>query len=153
MTVRTTLSTGWALAAACIVAASLFTSTPSLAAIPEPASSGGPPGQGSPFACIASALSPAERKQHFEEYGPRLRASLKTIRELPNGYEFAFHTDRDTYQVLSTWMFQERLCCPFFDLELRIDREGGSTWLSLTGRDGVKEFIQAEFEPWFKKGS
>jgi hypothetical protein len=153
MTARTTLSTGWVLAAACIVVASLIASTPSLAGTPEPVSSGEPQGQGSPFACIATALSPAERKQHFEEYGPRLRASLKTIRELPNGYEFAFHTDRDTYQVLSTWMFQERLCCPFFDLELRIDREGGSTWLSLTGRDGVKEFIQAEFEPWFRRGS
>ena len=107
----------------------------------------------SPFACVMSALSPAERKQHFEEYGPRLRKSLKEIRELPDGYEFAFATDRDTYQVLSTWMFQERLCCPFFDLELRIDREGGSTWLRLTGRDGVKEFMRAEFEPWFRKGS
>jgi len=153
MTVRTTLSTRWALAAACIVAVTLLTSAPSLAAGQAPVSSGEPQGQGSPFACIVSALSPAERKQHFEEYGPRLRASLKAIRELPDGYEFAFHTDRDTYQVLSIWMFQERLCCPFFDLELRIDREGGSTWLKLTGRDGVKEFIQAEFEPWFRRGS
>jgi hypothetical protein len=151
MTVRTTLSTGWVLAAASIVTVSLLTSTPSLAATPEPVSSGEPQGQRSPFACIASALSPAERKQLFEDYGPRLRASLKEIRELPDGYEFAFPTDRGTYQVLSTWMFQERLCCPFFDL--RIDREGGSTWLRLTGRDGVKEFIHAEFEPWFQKGS
>ena len=153
MTVRRTLSTGWVLAAAWIVAATLLTPAPSLAATQAPGSSGGPQGQGSPFACIASALSPAERKQHFEEYGARLRASLKAIRELPNGYEFAFSTDRDTYKVLSTWMFQERLCCPFFDLELRIDREGGSTRLKLTGRDGVKEFIQAEFEPWLRKGS
>ena len=107
----------------------------------------------SPFACVMSALSPAERKQHFEEYGPRLRKSLKEIRELPDGYEFAFATDKETYQVLSTWMFQERLCCPFFDLELRIDREGGATWLRLTGRDGVKDFIQAEFDPWFRKSS
>lgn len=107
----------------------------------------------SPFACVMSALSPAERKQHFEEYGPRLRKSLREIRELPNGYEFAFATDKDTYQVLSTWMFQERLCCPFFDLELRIDREGGSTWLRLTGRDGVKDFMREEFDPWFRKGS
>lgn len=153
MTVHTTLSTGWMFAAASMVAVSVLTSAPALAATPEPVSSGEPQGQRSPFACIASALSPAERKQHFEEYGPRLRANLKEIRELPNGYEFAFHTDRDTYQVLSVWMFQERLCCPFFDLELRLDREGGSTWLRLTGRDGVKEFIQAEFEPWFQKGS
>lgn len=115
--------------------------------------SGEPKTNPSPFACVMSALSPAERKQHFEEYGPRLRKSLKDIRELPHGYEFAFATDKETYQMLSTWMFQERLCCPFFDLALRIDREGGATWLSLTGRDGVKDFMRAEFEPWFRKGS
>jgi hypothetical protein len=106
----------------------------------------------SPFACVESALSPAERKQHFEEYGPKLRARLERIHELPNGYEFAFAPDAETYRMLSTWMFQERLCCPFFDLDLRIDREGGPIWLGLTGRQGVKEFIAAEFDPWFQTG-
>ena len=152
MTVRAKLPR-FVLVLAWTVAARLFAPSSGLAADATNAPSAQPKSHESPFACMMSALSPAERKQHFEEYGPRLRASLKQIRELPNGYEFAFHTDRDTYQVLSTWMFQERLCCPFFDLELRIDREGGSTWLSLTGREGVKEFIQAEFEPWFRKRS
>jgi len=48
-------------------------------------------------------------------------------------------------------MLQERRCCPFFDLSLRLDREGGPMWLELTGREGVKEFIKAEFVPWFVK--
>ncbi len=104
----------------------------------------------SPFACVESALSPAERKQHFQEYGPRLRARLQRIHELPDGYEFAFSRDPGTYQMLSTWMYQERLCCPFFDLDLRIDREGGPVWLRLTGREGVKDFITAEFDPWMR---
>jgi hypothetical protein len=104
----------------------------------------------SPFACVMSALSSAERKQHFEEYGPKLRARLTKIQELPDGYEFGFAPDPETYRMLSTWMFQERLCCPFFDLDLRIDREGGPLWLRLTGREGVKEFITAEFDPWFQ---
>ena len=107
----------------------------------------------SPFACVESALSPAERKQHFEEYGPSLRGRLQRIQELPDGYEFAFANTPETYRMLSTWMYQERLCCPFFDLDLRIDREGGPLWLRLTGREGVKEFIAAEFEPWFRKGA
>jgi len=105
----------------------------------------------SPFACSPSALSPTERKQHFEEYGPRLRTRLQGIHELPNGYDFTFAADPDTYRTLAAWMYQERLCCPFFDLELRIDREGGPLRLRLTGREGVKEFIAAEFEPWFQR--
>lgn len=107
----------------------------------------------SPFACAMNAFTPAERKQHFEEFGPKLRGYCKGIRELPNGYEFRFAPDPAAYQVLSAWMLQERLCCPFFDLNLRLDREGGPMWLTLTGRDGVKEFIAEEFHPWFEKVS
>jgi hypothetical protein len=152
MTARTTLSLGLALAAVLAVGTSMFVPARIRAAgAADPR--GTAKGPESPFACSPSALSPAERKQHFEDYGPKLRARLKQIRELPDGYEFAFGTDRDTYQTLAAWMFQERLCCPFFDLDLRIDREGGSTWLRLTGRAGVKEFLRAEFEPWFRMGS
>jgi hypothetical protein len=107
--------------------------------------------QESPFACSPSALSPVERKQHFQEFGPRLRALCQEVQALPNGYKFAFAQRQDTYRLLAEWMFQERRCCPFFDLSLRLDREGGPMWLELTGREGVKEFIKAEFVPWFVK--
>lgn len=137
----------WNLCRCCLSLLALFTATPALA------SSSPSPKHESPFACVESALSPAERKQHFEEYGPRLRARLQRIQELPNGYEFGFANTAETYRMLSTWMYQERLCCPFFDLELRIDREGGPLWLRLTGREGVKEFIKAEFDPWFRRGA
>jgi hypothetical protein len=40
---------------------------------------------------------------------------------------------------------------PFFDIDLRIEREGGAFWLRLTGRDCVKQFIKSDFpEVWFK---
>ena len=48
----------------------------------------------------------------------------------------------ETYQLLTEWAFQERLCCPFFDIDLRFDRENGPLWLRLTGRPGTKEFIK-----------
>jgi hypothetical protein len=134
--------TRWNLCRCCLVCLALLTVTSAFAASPK---------HESPFACVESALSPAERKQHFEEYGPKLRARLQRIHELPDGYEFAFANTPETYRMLSAWMFQERLCCPFFDLELRIDREGGPLWLRLTGREGVKQFITAEFEPWFRR--
>lgn len=106
-------------------------------------------GHESPFACVAGALDERARKQHFDEYGPKLRTQLKGARELSDGYEFTFASSGANYRVLSAWMYQERLCCPFFDLDLGIDGEGGPLRLTLSGREGVKEFIRSEFEPWF----
>jgi hypothetical protein len=100
----------------------------------------------SPFACNAFALSPEIRKRHFEELGPALLRLMKNTRELPDGYEFQFPADNKTYQLLMEWAFHERLCCPFFDIALRFDREGGPLWLRLTGRPGTKEFIKEEFD-------
>ena len=99
----------------------------------------------SPFACNAFALSPQVRKRHFEELGPALLKLKKSIRELPDGYEFELPADNQTYQLLTEWAFQERLCCPFFDIALRLDRENGPLWLRLTGRPGTKDFIKEEF--------
>ena len=99
----------------------------------------------SAFACNAFALSPEVQKRHFEEVGPALLKLKKSMRELPVGYELEFPTDNKTYQLLTEWAFQERLCCPFFDVALRFDRENGPLWLRLTGRPGTKEFIKEEF--------
>jgi len=98
----------------------------------------------SPFACNAFALSPEVRKRHFEELGPALLKLKKSMRELPDGYELEFPADNKTYQLLTEWAFQERLCCPFFDIELRLERENGPLWLRLAGRPGIKEFIKME---------
>jgi hypothetical protein len=100
----------------------------------------------SPFACNALALSPELRKRHFEEAGPALLKLTKSRHELPDGYELELPTDSKTYQLLTEWAFQERLCCPFLDIALRFDREGGPLWLRLTGRPGTKEFIKEEFD-------
>lgn len=101
----------------------------------------------SPFACNALALSPEARKRHFEEVAPALLKVKKSTRELPDGYEFEFPANKETYQLLTEWAFQERLCCPFLDIGMRFDREGGPLWLLLTGRPGTKEFIKEEFAP------
>src|SRR4029453_6042823 len=99
----------------------------------------------SPFACNAFPLSPEGRKRHFEELGPTLLKLKKSTRELADGYEFELPPDNKTYQLLTEWAFQERLCCPFFDIDLRFERENGPLWLRLTGRPGTKEFIKEEF--------
>ena len=84
----------------------------------------------SPFACNALALSPEVRKRHFEKLGPTLLKLKKSTRELPDGYEFELPADNGTYQLLTEWAFQERLCCPFFDIGMRFDREGGTAMVT-----------------------
>ena len=101
--------------------------------------------QVSRFACNAFALSPEARKRHFDDLGPALLKLKKSTRELPDGYEFELPPDKGTYQLLTEWAFQERLCCPFFDINVRFERENGPLWLRLTGRPGTKEFIKMEF--------
>jgi len=105
----------------------------------------------SPFACDRLALSPAERTRHFDELGPAL-VKLKTgVRELPDGYEFKFPSDKKTFAMLSEFIEQERRCCPFFDITLHIESEGGPLTMRVTGRPGTKEFIQADGGEWIKQ--
>lgn len=105
----------------------------------------------SPLACDRSALSEAERTRHFDELGPRLRSLRKSVRELSDGYAFEYPGDRATYKLLTEWADGERVCCPFFDIAVKAEREGGSVWVTVTGRKGVKDFIASEGAEWVKR--
>ena len=63
---------------------------------------------------------------------------------MPNGYEFRFPSDPKMIAIVEEWAAGERLCCPFFDIQLRMERERGPFWMRLTGRKGTKEFIKAD---------
>ena len=109
------------------------------------------PNKTSPFYCNIHAFTPAERKRHFDDLGPQLRSVRTSVRELDNGYEFEFPGDAATYALLTEWAIQERRCCPFFDIGLRLGAENGSIWLSLTGRPGTKDFIKVDAPSWVKQ--
>jgi hypothetical protein len=103
-----------------------------------------------PFFCDRTALTPEQRKRQ-QELNKILRASVLGIQELPDGFEFEFAPDPANYQALTEFTPLERACCPFFDVSIRFEREGGKLWWRLTGREGVKQFIHAEFSPWIKR--
>jgi hypothetical protein len=121
--------------------------------LPKSATAQGSPAElkRSPFACNRLALAPEQRRRHFDELGPKLRSLKKSVRELPNGYEFEFVSDSSTVQLVAEWAMGERACCPFFDINMRLEREGGSLWLGLTGREGVKQFIAADGAAWIRQ--
>jgi hypothetical protein len=103
-----------------------------------------------PFACDMTALSSEQRARH-QELAALLRASLSGIRELPDGYEFEFPWNLDTYAALAEITPLEHACCPFFDLGIRIESESNRLYWRLTGREGIKPFIKMEFARWFNK--
>jgi|SRR5579863_6805928 hypothetical protein len=103
-----------------------------------------------PFYCDRTALNPEQRKRQ-QELSKILRDSVLGIQELPDGLEFEFPSTTTNYQALTEFTPLERACCPFFDISIRLEREGGKLWWQLTGREGVKQFIHAEFSPWIRR--
>jgi len=97
----------------------------------------------SPFACDMTAIAAEQRSAHLATI-ERLFRSVQSKRELPDGYAFELPNDSEVLLTAADFISLERLCCPFFAFRLEIEREGGSVWLSLTGREGVKPFIMAE---------
>jgi len=98
----------------------------------------------SPFACNVAGIS-AEQRPRYMALAKKLVSTKQEVRELADGYALRFSVEASTIQDLAEFITYERLCCPFFDLEIVVEREGGPAWLRLRGREGVKEFIRIEF--------
>ena len=99
---------------------------------------------GEPFACNMAALTKSERTQ-YARLARSLMAAVQEKRELRNGY--AFRLPPGTLVTAAQWVAFERKCCPFFTFEMEQARDQGPLWLRLTGSEGVKAFIRAEFQP------
>ena len=97
----------------------------------------------SPFACNMTAFTPAERKEHIAAIG-EVFGAVEEIQDRSDGYAFRLPSEASMLLKLADFIAKERLCCPFFGFSLDLEPEGGALWLSLTGREGVKPFIQAE---------
>lgn len=102
--------------------------------------------QESPFYCsIEKTLTKAER-EHKKQISLKMARARVETRELADGYAFRFRPGDLTLTELADWVTTESRCCPFFDLEIGVEREGGPLWLRVGGREGVKQFIRGEFK-------
>jgi hypothetical protein len=95
-----------------------------------------------PLACDLTAIDKAERSHHAA-LTQRLFGAVLDVRELPNG--FGFCLGQDMLVVAEEFVSRERLRCPFFHFTLDIEPGSKTVWLMLTGSDGVKQFVRAEF--------
>ena len=98
----------------------------------------------SKFYCNIKALTPEERSHHNRLSDKLMTARSETI-EMEKGYEFQFRPQNVTLAELADWVAGESKCCPFFDFHIDLENEGKLICLRLTGQEGIKQFIRAEF--------
>ena len=96
------------------------------------------------FYCNTKALSAEERVRH-EALTKKLLAKRQETIETEKGYEFQYSPGEVTIGEVAEWVVAESKCCPFFDFHIDLEKEGTLVCLRLTGAEGVKQFIRAEF--------
>lgn len=96
------------------------------------------------FYCNIKALTPKERAHH-KQLSEKLLGARKATVETEKGYEFQFGPEDATLAELADWVVAESKCCPFFDFHIDLENEGKLICLRLTGEEGVKQFMRAEF--------
>ena len=75
-----------------------------------------------------------------------LKKQMLQKKELINGYAYKFKGTDAVLDELSSFIKTERACCDFFVYSISISGDKSEAWLSLTGAEGVKEFIKTELE-------
>ena len=104
----------------------------------------------SPIACNLKAFQPQERVE-WRKRMDQVMSAATSKRPLPDGYTVEIDPHKASFRDVAEWVDLERKCCPFFVFELGLRGEDGAVWLNLRGRDGVKEFIAADFRTLFDR--
>jgi hypothetical protein len=102
----------------------------------------------SPIACDMTALDEAEREAH-EAVSEAVFDQVSALRELSDGYALRLPAETEAIQKAGAFVSRERLCCPFFQFSVEVSSEHGPVWLEMTGRKGVKAFIEETVLPYW----
>jgi hypothetical protein len=106
--------------------------------------SGGWMSNGAGFACNMGAMTPEERGR-YGVLREKLETSVCGVVEFENGYLLRFFSGMISMEEMGEWVELEEKCCPFFGLGVETGVGEGAIGLRITGGEGIKEFIRAEF--------
>jgi hypothetical protein len=91
---------------------------------------------------LACSLTADELRVRGEE-NTSFFARANDVQELSDGYRFTFPAlDGDARDLLA-FILAERACCPFFTFELAFPAPHQAVYLTVRGREGVKEIVRA----------
>jgi hypothetical protein len=134
------------------LAALIAASASSLACKSESVAKASPPPSSAPTAeghfCNLGVFTPIEWERH-KELVPKLAAATTGQIELADGYEFVFSGH---FKEAGEWLDGVRRCCPTVRYDVAFEPRAGVAKLRITGTNGAKDFIRAEFDRLFPKG-
>ena len=96
------------------------------------------------FACNLKAISAVGRPR-YKELVKRVRGAMRGRSEISNGYAFKLDSKAVTLPEAAEWIGMERMCCPFLTLQISTSGNQPHWLLTLTGPEGVKPLLDAEF--------
>jgi hypothetical protein len=96
------------------------------------------------FACNLTAIGAPDRLR-YNDLVKRLQSAIHSRKELADGYEFSLNGSATSLAEVGEWIAMERLCCPFLTLQLSASGSQTDWSLVLSGPEGVKPLLQAEF--------
>jgi hypothetical protein len=93
-----------------------------------------------PIACNLKALTFEQRKQ-LHQIGQHVISAITSSRELNDGYSFRIDPAKASLIEVAQWLDLWRRCCPFYEFRIDFRAADANVWLSVKGREGVKQFI------------
>lgn len=93
---------------------------------------------------LACTLTTPEQDDRKATVLRSLKKQIVQKKELPDGFSYRFKGTDSLIDKLCTFIKTERHCCSFFDFGLQIAGDGSTTWFTITGPEGAKEFIKTE---------
>ncbi len=108
-----------------------------------------------PFRCNVGAMTDGQRGR-YQTLSQELLNAIQEVREEPDGFSLRLPEDSSTVMKAAEFITLEQLCCPFLSFRLSLAKEKGPLWVTLSGPEGVKDFLRAELgidatEPGQKK--
>lgn len=97
-----------------------------------------------PINDLSCKLTTPELRQRKETVIASLKQQVLEKKALPDGYAYCFAGTDLMLDELNEFIKTERLCCSFFTFQLTIGSDPNATWLTITGPEGVKAFIETE---------
>jgi len=93
---------------------------------------------------LTCKLSTPELQERKRTVIAELKTLVKERQEESNAVRYKFESSDKNIDLVSSFIKTERLCCDFFEFSLKVESDSEFMWLTLSGPEGVNEFIREE---------
>ncbi len=96
-----------------------------------------------PLVCMPDAINKQQQHRHDALFAT-ITGAVQTVHETPNGYQLVLPIAMTS--PAAEFITLERLCCPFLEFTLQVAPGSDTVCLTLSGREGVKDFLRGLIE-------